>query len=108
MLMKTILFITHTISSGGGAERVLNTLIDELSSEYQIDILEWLEDTVSPFKERKQNVNYIGSLALSNKKAKELNCNIRLNQLKHIFLAFINILSPRLLYRKKICKKYDY
>ena len=42
--MKKILFITHTISSGGGAEKVLNTLIDELSSDYQIDVLEWLEE----------------------------------------------------------------
>ena len=59
--MKKILFVTHTISNGGGAEKVLNTLIDELKEEYLIDVLEWLEDTACPFWERDKNVRHIGS-----------------------------------------------
>ena len=37
--MKKILIIPFTISTGGGSEKVLYTLIEELSKHYQIDLI---------------------------------------------------------------------
>lgn len=106
--MKKILFITHTISAGGGAERVLNTLIDELSPEYEIDVLEWLEDTIAPYKPKRANVRHLGSVANSDRKAAKEGKNIMLNKIKHNILALTNTFFPRFLYRRHIRKEYDY
>ena len=39
--MKKILFITWTFSMGGGAEKMLSTLVNHLDEEkFEIDILE--------------------------------------------------------------------
>ena len=106
--MKKILFITHTISGGGGAEKVLNTLIDELSSEYKIDILEWLQDSISPFENKYENVKYLGSITYSDRKAIELGQNIIINKIKHFGIAMINMFFPKCLYKKYIHGKYDF
>lgn len=106
--MKKILFITHTISNGGGAEKVLNTLIDELSSEYEIDVLEWLEDTACPFWERKRNVRHIGSITYSDRMASQLGKNVLINRIRHNIIALINTFFPRFLYKHHIKGKYDY
>lgn len=105
--MKKILFITHTISSGGGAERVLNILIDELSSKYKIDVLEWLEDSACPFKKRK-NVKYLGSISYSDRKASQMGRSVMLNKVKHVFWAVYNAYLPKLLHRQFIKNVYDY
>ena len=106
--MKRILFITHTISMGGGAEKVLDTLIRELSSEYHIDILEWLEDTISPFHINTSTVNHIGSIAWTDRKANSLKRNVKINQFKHKLHVLINAFFPKLTYRYHIKNKYDY
>ena len=41
--MKKILIIPFTMSKGGGAEKVLCILLEELSKYYQIDLIERLE-----------------------------------------------------------------
>lgn len=106
--MKKILFVTHTISMGGGAEKVLNTLIDELKEDYQIDVLEWLEDTACPFWERDKNVNYLGSIAYTDRKASSLGKFIFLNRLKHKFWVITNTFFPGLMHHLFIKDKYDY
>lgn len=106
--MKKILFVTHTISNGGGAEKVLNTLIDELKEEYQIDVLEWLEDTACPFWERPSNVRHLGSIAYTDRKAASLGKSIYINKLKHNFWAVINTFFPKFMHSLFIKDKYDY
>ena len=48
-MKKKILFIIWSYSSGGGAEKILNNLIDELSKDnYEIDVLEsWKANTTT-------------------------------------------------------------
>lgn len=106
--MKKILFVTHTISNGGGAEKVLNTLIDELKEEYQIDVLEWLEDTACPYWERDKNVRHLGSIAYSDRMAASLGKSVFINKLKHKFWVITNTFFPQLMHRLFIKEKYDY
>ena len=106
--MKKILFVTHTISNGGGAEKVLNTLIDELKEEYLIDVLEWLEDTACPFWERDKNVRHIGSIAYTDRKALSLGKSTLINRLKHKFWVITNTFFPGLMHQLFIKDKYDY
>ena len=106
--MKKILFIAHTISQGGGAEKVLNTIINELSHEFEIDILEWLEDTAYPFRERGKNVKHIGSIAYSDRKASSLGKSILINKLKHKFWVITNTFFPGLIHKLFIKNEYDY
>ena len=57
--MKKILFIAHTASMGGGAEKVLGVLIKELSQCYLVDLIERVEDSVLPFKIPNGNVRHL-------------------------------------------------
>lgn len=106
--MKKILFICHTISHGGGAEKVLNTLIEELSSEYEIDVLEWLEDTQFPFYHNQKNVRHLNSIAYSDRKAASIGKNVKLNRFRHNILALTNIFLPNILYKYFVKDNYDY
>lgn len=105
--MKKILFITHTISSGGGSEKMLQTLIGELAKDYAIDVLEWIENDASSFKPTSGNIRLIGSVAYSNKMAKSFGRSIFINKIIHNFWAIFNTIFPNLMYRHFVKDKYD-
>lgn len=106
--MKRILFIAHTASCGGGSEKVLSTLIDELADEYLIDVVEILSDTISPFKSVSKNVRYLGSLMESDRKAASRGGNIKLNHIRHNLLALECAFFPGAVYRRLVKERYDY
>lgn len=106
--MKKILFVTHTISAGGGSEKVLKTLIEELKGNYEIDILEWLQDSTMPFDSNEPGIKYLDPIALSDNQALKLGENIMINRVKHNLLALMNIFFPKIIYKWHVKKKYDY
>lgn len=93
---KKVLFIIWSYTSGGGAEIVLNTLIDSLSKyNYDIDVLEyWHAD--SPTKHNK-NINRLYSIVDSNKECKFI---------KIIKMILVH-LFPFILRKKYAPDKYD-
>lgn len=96
--MKKILIITHTISSGGGAEKILNIILKFINKEkYQIDILE-----IKNFGKSYNiidNINYLGHIR-SNK-------NNILEKLKDKIYLFLLVFFPKVVYKKFIKKEYD-
>lgn len=106
--MKRILFITHTISMGGGAEKVLNTLIEQLASDYNIDILERMEDSINPFHIEHKNVKHIGAIEITDRKAKSLGKSVIINKIKHNVTALLMAIFPSWLYKRHINSNYDY
>lgn len=106
--MKRILFITHTISMGGGAEKVLNTLIEQLASDYNIEILERMEDLINPFHIEHENVKHIGAIEITDRKAESLGKSVIINKIKHNVTALLMAMFPSWFYKRHIKSNYDY
>ena len=106
MVMKTILIVTHTYSNGGGAERVLHTLVGELSKWYKIDIIERWEDCSCVF-ELPDNVRRLKSMTYFPHFVEEKGWNKILWSLHRNLLSLLTIVFPSLVYRHYIKGKYD-
>ena len=105
--MKKILIIPHTYSNGGGAEKVLNTLINELSKSYQIDIIERWEDNSCVY-DLPENVHRLKSMTYFPHYVKEKGLNVIYWNFHRLFLSVLTILFPGLVYRYYIKGKYDF
>lgn len=106
--MKRILFITHTASMGGGAEKVLMTLVNELSKDYRIDVIERLEDNVLPFVPNNKNICHLPSMSKSDRLAAATGSCVLLQRLWRLLLSLLIFLVPRHVYRHYIREKYDF
>lgn len=107
-LMKKVLVIAYTASSGGGSEKVLNTMIESLSDVYRFDVLEIMADSALPFSPPGDNVRYLGALTYSDRLAAARGKNILLNKARHLFFVMMNSFFPRLVHRMFVKEKYDY
>lgn len=105
--MKKILFVCHSASMGGGVGKVLDVLIDELRNEYEIDILERLEDLTAPFVHRR-GVRKLCSMSYTTKYAIKYGNNVLLNRMWRAVLPVLLLCVPRLMYRFYIKEIYDY
>lgn len=105
--MKKILFIAHTFSAGGGAERVLNTLVGELSKWYEIDIIERWEDNILVY-DLPKNVHKLKSMTYFPHMVDEKGWNKTYWNLHRKLLSVVTILFPGLVYRHFIKGLYDY
>ena len=105
--MKKILIICHTFSSGGGSEKVLDTLLGELSKWYKIDIIERLEDNTKMYPLPK-NVKKLKSMSMSDNKNIEEKRNVFFGKLWRKLLAIITLLYPAFVYKQYIKKIYDF
>jgi glycosyltransferase involved in cell wall biosynthesis len=105
--MKNILIITHTYSAGGGAERVLNTLVGELSQWYDIDIIERWEDNTLVY-DLPKNVHKLKSMTYFPHMVDEMRWNKSYWNLQRKLLSVVTILFPGLVYRHFIKGHYDY
>lgn len=106
--MKKILFLTHTLSLGGGAEKVLSELVMELSNRYEITILERIEGNIHTYDlpknvKRLRSMSFFGSFPSKNSKLRKT-----LNFIWSKYLVIITLLLPKLVYRLYITDKYDY
>ena len=81
--MKKILIIPFTISTGGGSEKVLYTLIEELSKHYQIDLIERLECSTHPYQ-LPDNVRKLKSMSFTDKYLQTYKGNKNLRHIQSI------------------------
>lgn len=105
--MRKILIHPHTYSAGGGAERVLNTLIDELSRWYEIDLIERWEYNTFIYS-IPENVHKLKSITYSPQLVKNKGWNKYIWMFHRKFLSLLLIVCPKLVYRYYIRKKYNY
>lgn len=105
--MKKILIIPHTYSNGGGAERVLNTLIGELSKWYDIDIIERWEDNTYVYN-LPDNVHKLKSMTYFPHMVESMGWNSFYWSLHRKMLTVFTILFPTIVYRHYIKDIYDY
>lgn len=106
--MKRILFIAHTASMGGGAEKVLSILIKELSQRYLVDLIERVEDVALPFDIPNKNVRHLPSMSFTDRKCQELGNNVFCNRIWRILLSVWIFVLPRSVHRHFIKDSYDY
>ena len=105
--MKRILFIPHTYSHGGGAEKVLNTLIGELAKWYEIDIIERWEDDIFVY-DLPHNVRRLKAMTYYPHIVNSMGWNKLYWILHRKILTILTVLFPRLVYTHYIKSKYDY
>ena len=95
--MKKILIIPFTISTGGGSEKVLYTLIEELSKHYQIDLIERLECSTHPYQ-LPDNVRKLKSMSFTDKYLQTYKGNRFLGHIHRILLSLLIFISFNYLY----------
>ena len=96
--MKKILFITWTFSMGGGAEKMLSTLVNHLDEEkFEIDILE-IGRFGTNLEKTKDNVRIL----------KPMLNPIKDSKLVHYFKWQLLKYAPYILRLFRTKKKYDY
>lgn len=105
--MKRILFITHTFSHGGGAERVLNTLIGELTKWYEIDLIERWEDNTYVY-ELPPNVHRLKSMTYYPHMVETMGWSKLYWGIQRRLLTLLTCISPGMVYRHYIKGEYDY
>ena len=106
--MKKILIVTHTASMGGGAERVLNTLVGELSKEFRIDVIERIEDNMSPFVPQNANICHLPSMSKTDRLAAATGSSIFIQRIWRLFLSILIFIAPKVVHKYFIHNKYDY
>lgn len=95
--MKKILFIIWSYSQGGGAEKILSNLVNNLSStKYEIDILE-IEHYGVKKEKTNDNINILKPLFDGKK-----------NSILYRLYKYLRVLAPNLIRLKSTTKKYDY
>ena len=106
--MKKILIIPFTMSKGGGAEKVLCILLEELSKYYQIDLIERLECSTLQYT-LPTNVHKLKSMSFSDKYLRENNKNRIWGYIHRVLLSIMIFIFPRAVYKYyiKFCN-YDY
>lgn len=105
--MEHILFVCHTISTGGGSEKVLLMLINSLSKYYNITLIERLEDVRQPVA-LPANVQKLKSMSYTDARLKILGKNCILGRLWRFVLSIFIMIVPSFTYRKYIKDKYKY
>lgn len=97
MKKKKILFIIWSYTYGGGAEKILTNIVNNLNSEkYQIDIIEYWHTNINKENTNK-NIKVLPYIIDAEKDSK----------IKKIIYKILLILFPRLIRRKYIKDKYD-
>lgn len=105
--MKKILIIPHTFSNGGGAEKVLNTLIGELAKWYDIDIIERWEDNTYIY-ELPQNVHRLKSMTYFPHMVETMGWNKFYWNCHRKLLSLLTMFFPSHVYRHYIKDSYDF
>lgn len=105
--MRKILFFPHTFSAGGGAERVLNTLINELVKWYDIDVIERWEYSTYIY-DLPENARRLKSMTYSPQMVKEKGWSELYWMFHRKMLSVLMFFFPSLIYRYYIKGKYDY
>lgn len=105
--MKHILFICHTISTGGGSEKVLSMLINELSQYYNITLIERLEDVKQPTS-LPGKVNKLKSMSFTDARLNFLGKKRIVGRIWRFLLSVFIMTMPGRVYRKYIKGTYDY
>lgn len=107
--MKHILFICHTISTGGGSEKVLSMLINELSQYYNITLIERLEDVKQPAS-LPAEVNRLRSMSFTDACLKSLGKNCAVGRiwrfLLSVFIMIIQVWFTENILRVHMTMKY--
>ena len=96
--MKTkLLFIIWSNSYGGGAERQLTNLVNNLDKEkYEIDVIEYFHTNINPEK-LNSNINVL----------KPINNKITESKIKRFMVNILMYICPMLIRKIYIKKKYD-
>ncbi|AZS29468.1 glycosyltransferase [Butyricimonas faecalis] len=106
--MKKILIIPFTISTGGGSEKVLYTLIEELSKHYQIDLIERLECSTHSYQ-LPDNVRKLKSMSFTDKYLQIHNGNRFWGHIHRILLSLMIFIFPKWVYKYYIhSRHYDF
>ena len=93
---KKILFIIWSFSFGGGAERVLANIVNNLSTEkYEIDLLEYYHTDINKEKVN-DNINVLNPIV-----------DFRDNKFKKLISMILLKTFPNILRKIYINKKYD-
>lgn len=96
--MKKILIVTHSISGGGGAEKILNLMLKFINKEkYEVDVLEIKNVNKTP--PLYKGINYLGYIRIRNNKL--------IDKIKDKIYLFLLVFFPKIVYKKFIKKKYD-
>ncbi len=94
---KKILFIIWSFTYGGGAEKILSSIVNNLdSSKYEIDIIEYWHSDVKK-EETREDINILPPIIDS----------INDSKIKKLFYKILLESFPILLRKKYIKKKYD-
>lgn len=103
-MKKKVLFIIWSFTAGGGAERILSNIVNNLNvDKYEIDILE-----IVNFDIKKENIH--DNINILNPILKYSNCNIfsrKISNLKSKILYYILDKKPSIIRNKFIKKYYD-
>jgi len=106
--MKKILIVPFTMSEGGGSERVLYILLEELSKYYQIDLIERLECSTFQYT-LPTNVHKLKSMSYSDKYLQKNGGNRFWGHVHRILLSIMIFTFPRIVYKYYIkSNNYDY
>ena len=106
--MQKILIIPFTLSTGGGSEKVLFTLINELSKHYQIDLIERLECSTCQYQ-LPTNVRKLKSMSYTDKYLQENSQNRFGGHIHRIMLSLMIFAFPRWVYAYYIkSRNYNY
>lgn len=101
MKKKKVLFIIWSFTYGGGAEKILANLINNMDlNKYEIDVLEYLHNNIKVEKVNK-NINILNPIIdITDKSLK--------NRIKNAIISRLINICPRLIRKIYLNKKYDY
>lgn len=106
--MKKILFVCHTLSHGGGSEKVLSILLNKIVDYYDVSVIERMEDNIQHLQ-IPNAVHKLASMSHFSPSIVTLKDNESwLTRNHHIIQSFLLLFIPSLVYRKYIQQKYDY
>lgn len=96
--MQKILIIPFTLSTGGGSEKVLYTLLEELSKYYQIDVIERLECTTCKYQ-LPTNVHKLKSMSYTDKYLQDNKQNRFAGRIHRLMLSLMIFSFPQWVYK---------
>lgn len=103
--MKKILFVSHSISRGGGVGKVFSTLATQIADKYEISILERGENNKTfPLP---SSIKHLPPMFYYPERAKELGFKTSFFSVRRVVQSLMLLIIPSFFHKKYIKEKYD-
>lgn len=104
--MKKILFVTHSISTGGGVGKVFSILANQIADIYDITVLERGENNkIFPMP---QSVKYLKPMFYYPERANELGLKNRFYTIRRVTQSMLLLFIPFYFHNKYVKENYDF